>query len=55
MTKVKTEVTRQFEEIFEQHNDPFERERRRLIKNREEREQNNKDDKGLWLKRLNTN
>ena len=43
----RSEVARQFAEIFEQWNDSEEREKRRLLKNREKRAELNKQDKGL--------
>ena len=43
----RTEVARQFAEIFEQWNDYEEGEKRRLLKNREKRAENKKKDLGM--------
>ena len=43
----RTEVAIQFAEIFEQWHDSEEREKRRLLKNREKRAENKKKDLGM--------
>jgi vacuolar-type H+-ATPase subunit H len=41
---MKSEASIQFDKIFEEHHDPIEKERRKIIENRKKREENIKKD-----------
>ena len=47
VTKKRTEVAIQFEQIYEEWNDPEKRALRKLEKNKEERRERHKEDNGL--------
>ena len=47
MKKKLSEVGRQFEEIFENYHNPESRDKRKILKNRERRASNLKEDVGL--------
>lgn len=47
MKKEQSEVSRQFDEIYAEHNDPQKREEKKIKENREKRAENIKSDLGI--------
>lgn len=47
MNKEMSESGTQFQEIFEEHHDPFKREQKKMRENREKRERRIKEDNGI--------
>ncbi len=46
-TKQRPESAVQFDSIWKEHNDPQTREKKKILNNRKQREQSNKDDLGI--------